>query len=193
MTTEEVPEHLGGHLYKTHVDKGAFDFMNQRYTVRSFLDVGCGPGGMVNLALQERMNAIGVDGDPTLLKFKTPMFLHDFTKGPTSYFTDRVYDLGWSVEFVEHVEEQYLDNFMQLFQDHCKIVVMTHALPGAPGVHHVNCQTEDYWIQKFAERGLVYSEADTKIIRSRSTMVKDFMRNTGKVFFNTKYKKQEDK
>tara|TARA_B100000925_G_scaffold265589_1_gene224830 strand:- start:531 stop:740 length:210 start_codon:yes stop_codon:yes gene_type:complete len=49
---------------------------------------------------------------------------------------------------------------------------MTYAPPGWPGHHHVNCQPESYWINKFIQYGFKYDGALTNQLRSRSTMRK---------------------
>jgi hypothetical protein len=40
----------------------------------------------------------------------------------------------------------------------CKVVAMTHAVPGQPGYHHVNCQPAEYWIKKLEGIGFKYNE-----------------------------------
>jgi hypothetical protein len=45
-----LPEHLGGHLNKTHVDEGALDFLIENFDIATMLDIGCGTGGMLDLA-----------------------------------------------------------------------------------------------------------------------------------------------
>ena len=107
-----------------------------------------------------------------------------------SYFRnipDFEYDIGWSVEFVEHVEEKYIPNYMPCFQS-CNTVVITYAPPGWEGHHHVNLKDEDYWIQTFATNGLNHNAELTKQLREHSTMnlgkkgKKAFVRNRGLVF-----------
>ena len=79
MTT--LAPHLGGHMNKTHVDEGAFKWLLST-GVGSFLDIGCGPGGMVELANKHRVRAIGVDGDYTVTRFDPTYFIiHDYTTG----------------------------------------------------------------------------------------------------------------
>ena len=71
----------------------------------SFLDIGCGPGGMVQLAEQHKLKALGIDGDHTVTRHDPTSFLiHDFTTGPAPI--TGLYDIGWCVEFVEHVYEK---------------------------------------------------------------------------------------
>jgi 2-polyprenyl-3-methyl-5-hydroxy-6-metoxy-1,4-benzoquinol methylase len=61
-----LDEHLGGHNGLTHLDEGALTWLKQLGHT-SFLDIGCGPGGMVELAEQLGFKVLGVDGDHTRL------------------------------------------------------------------------------------------------------------------------------
>jgi hypothetical protein len=124
----EVPDHLGGHMNKTHVDSGSLSYMKTVLDCSSILDVGCGPGG--------------------------------------------------------HVEERYMSHYMETFQL-CNYLIVTHAVPGQAGHHHVNCQSEDYWIDAFDEFGFDYKSHLTQEIRNASTMVKPFIQRTGLVFKNS--------
>jgi SAM-dependent methyltransferase len=182
--------HLGGHLGITHLDYGALDWAIEEFNAKSLLDVGCGLGGMVDLSLQKGLRAHGVDGDPSVVdKWSNPsMFtLNDYEKG--NAITDKVFDLCWSVEFVEHVYEKYMENFIRDFQS-CKYIMITHALPGQPGHHHVNCKTQDYWIENLSRYKLVYNENYTKTLREKSTMNVNipgrapWMKKTGLFFVN---------
>ena len=178
--------HLGGHQNKTHLDNGALDWLIKTFDAKSFLDIGCGPGGMVELAKSKGLLVKGIDGDHTLKRpNETDYTLHDFTKAPL--IPDFGYDIGWSVEFVEHVEEKYIPNYMPCFQS-CNTVVITYAPPGWEGHHHVNLKDEDYWIQTFATNGLKHNAEMTHQLRQHSTMnlgkkgKKAFVRNRGLVF-----------
>lgn len=188
--------HLGGHMNKTHIDYGVFDYLNKKFNLKSYVDVGCGPADMVKYAREQNLIAYGIDGDTTLLKINdsySPQLIieNDFTK--SEFLLEKLpehfdnFDLGWSVEFLEHVEEKYLVNVLPLFAK-CKYVIITHALPGDNGGHHhVNLQYEEYWIELFKSINLIYDEIETKIIKEKSTMHKKFMQKTGKFFINERY------
>lgn len=182
-----LEDHLGGHAGKTHLDKGALLWAAQEFNCESFLDIGCGPGGMVQLAEENGFTSFGIDGDYTIDRYSVDNFLiHDFTTGPAPL--TKKYDLGWSVEFVEHVYEEYMPNYMQAFQN-CRIVAMTYAPPGWAGHHHVNLQEESYWIDKFKEYNLIYDKLKTQKLREFSTMnqhkqKKAFVKNRGIIFVN---------
>jgi len=136
-----LENHLGGHNNKTHLDTGALAWLQETFDVKTFLDIGCGPGGMVKLANSVGLQAHGIDGDYTLERYNPSKFLiHDFTKG-TAPLT-QTYDVGWSVEFLEHVYEEYMPNYMHSFLQ-CKYVIVTYAPPGWTGHHHVNLQEEE--------------------------------------------------
>lgn len=196
-----LPAHLGGHLNKTHIDRGAFELAAEIYRIGPgaiVVDVGCGTGGMFDLVTKVGASWLGVDGDWTVARAGT--VIHDFATGPAPFDgryaptviyqgeafnmntidCDR-FELGWSVEFLEHVEERYLPNVMDTFS-RCEVVVATAAPPGAGGHHHVNCRTLEYWCGAFAAHGLFYSEANTIRIQKASTMAKGFMARTGMVF-----------
>lgn len=180
-----LEEHLGGHAGKTNVDVGALDWAIKKFNIKSMLDIGCGPGDMVKLACEKNINATGIDGDYTLNRWNKEKFIiHDYTKGPVPKL--KKYDLAWSVEFVEHVYEEYMINYMPSFQK-CKFVIITYAPPGWPGHHHVNCQSESYWISKFKGYGFNFNEEYTKELRANSTMnihrsKKAFVKNRGLFF-----------
>ena len=185
----KLAKHLGGHANVTHLDHGALDWAIEKWAPKTMLDIGCGPGGMVELANQRGLDAMGVDGDHTLKRYDESKFtIHDFTKGPVP--DQPKYDLGWSVEFLEHVYEEFMPHYMQSFQN-CKVVIATYAPPGWPGHHHVNCQKEVYWYEKFAEYGLDFDADLTAELRQISTMNINrhrsaFVKNRGLIFINNR-------
>jgi len=163
-----LPEHLGGHKNKTHLDEGALQLAVKEFNVKTMLDIGCGPAGMIKLAQSLGINAQGIDGDFTVNRPNVPVTIHDYETGPGP-LGDLEVDLVWSCEFVEHVYEEYLPNFMQDFQ-RGKLVFMTFAPPNTPGHHHVNCNTLEYWVDVFDRYGFDYNKKLTEQLRAASTM-----------------------
>ena len=155
------------------------------------LDVGCGPGGMVELANNLGVHAHGLDGDYTLKRYDDTKFtIHDFTNGhthtPHTHTLIIVCDLAWSVEFVEHVYEKYIPNYVKAMQK-CKYLIMTYA-PVGHGGHHVNENTQEYWIDTMSQYGFKYLEDATNEMRKHSTMGTKkkhrFLQRTGLLFKN---------
>jgi|SaaInlStandDraft_2_1057019.scaffolds.fasta_scaffold30509_3 hypothetical protein len=179
-TQPQLPDHLGGHLNKVHVDFGALDLIIDQFFIGSMIDIGCGPGDMVEYAKEQGLEADGIDGDFTL-KYNFPVILHDFQDDVPPL--KRTYDLGYSTEFLEHVYEGYQANYMAAFTA-CKYAVVTYAPPGWEGHHHVCLKPQEYWIDVFDKHGFVYDEETSMEIRKASTMAKGFMGRTGLFFRN---------
>eukprot|EP01084_Bolivina_argentea_P097497 175274_1 len=87
---------------------------------------------------------------------------HDFSLGP--YWTNRIYDMAWSIEFLEHVNETYMNNYMATFKK-AKIILMSASNVG--GWSHLNPQQKEYWIEKFESYGFIYDHELTKICRDK--------------------------
>jgi hypothetical protein len=168
----ENKPHLGGYIvgltsygdpnsYSTEV----WDWMVDN-GIKSVIDVGCGEGHSTKYFLDKGIDCVGIEGGEKAYNnslVKKNLILHDYTEGP--YVLNKKYDAVWSCEFVEHVEEKYLDNFMSTFMCADKIF-MTHAVPGQDGYHHVNCQHSQYWIEKLEKIGFKYNEETSKILRN---------------------------
>jgi len=154
-----LPSHLGGHFGQTNVDSATLHYLIAQYSIRSMLDVGCGPGGMVDLARSLGITAFGIDGDPHMQR--DGVGVHDYTRAPLPAGS---WDLIWCVEFVEHVEEQYQANYLATFAGG-RVLFLTAAPPGFPGWHHVNCQPQSYWIALLEGHGWRLDTAATKWVR----------------------------
>lgn len=183
MQANKLPPHLGGHLYKTHIDESSLDYLIDRYNVESMCDIGCGPGGMVKLAQEKGIQSTGIDGDFTLKHSdEINVIVHDFTTGPLHL---PEVDLSWSVEFLEHVHEKYMDNYFSVFSV-SRIVFCTFSMT-TRGHHHVNINNQEYWDSKFNDYGFNKDIESTNHIRKNSSMKRNFVRDTGTIFINTRY------
>lgn len=160
--------HLGGCILEGDIGTFApqvWDRLIELYKPKTVIDVGCGAGYSLKYFLDKHLDGIGVEGFMTAVD-KSPVkgniVVHDYTKGP--FVAPSEFDLAWCCEFVEHVEARYMPNFMTTFTK-CKYVAMTHAVPGQPGYHHVNCQEAKYWIDIFDQYGFDYLESESLILR----------------------------
>lgn len=178
MTT---PAHLGGHYNFTAMVESTFDFIQQKYNIQSVLDIGCGPAGMVEYMRSKGVDAIGVDGDPSLPK-KEYVIVHDYTLSPLELH--RKFDLAYSTEFLEHVYEQYIPNFLPSFQK-AKYVFCSAAPKGQGGHHHVNENSKEYWIEKFNSYGFTYLKDDSDEISK--THEYKLVKNNSMFFVNRNY------
>lgn len=156
----QLPPHLGGHFGNSNVDTATLDYLISRFAITTMLDVGCGPGGQIEAALARGVAAFGIDGDPHMRTAR--IWTHDYTSGP---WPTAGWDLIWSVEFVEHVEAKYQENYLVTF-DGGKVLFLTAAPPGFPGWHHVNCQPQSYWLKVLTKRGWTRDHEATEWVRA---------------------------
>ena len=77
-----LPSHLGGHENETHLDEGALDYIIEKFGVKSMIDVGRGPAGMVELARSKGLEVLGVDGDFIVDRTVDDIVIHDYQKAP---------------------------------------------------------------------------------------------------------------
>lgn len=176
--------HLGGNIKVGDpftFCPSVWDYVIARFGIESALDLGCGAGNAALYFHKKGIRVIAVDGyRPTVMASLFPTVCHDLTVTPV---VTRV-DLVHCHEVVEHIEEKYLGNLMESML--CgKIILMTHAVPGQGGYHHVNLQPSDYWIRRFEERGAGFLEEDSRRVRelARNDGAR-YMHETGLVFVN---------
>ena len=165
------------HLGVTHIDEGSLRYMIEEFDVKSMLDIGCGPGGQVFLARRLKLQAVGIDNDFGV----APDVLHDYRDGPLPQGEQQAaFDLGWCVEFLEHIPPAALPNVWPTLRQ-CRTLVVTAAPPGHGGVGHVNERLWDYWHARFEEQSYVVAQGATVGLRNASTMDRNFIRERGYV------------
>jgi SAM-dependent methyltransferase len=133
------------------------------FSPKSVVDVGCGPGQLL-LALKKRWcDCQGLDRSSAALNICRQNGL-DVIKFDLKYDIlpkDIKADVVVSTEVAEHLPELYADRFVDILCAIADKVLMTAAEPATTyiGDHtHVNEQPKEYWIEKFANKGLAYSE-----------------------------------
>lgn len=143
-----------------------FGYLLVKYELKSIIDIGCGFGHALKWFAENGLcRIIGVEGWPEAVeKTVVPNFvcLHDFRDGAPPI--GEVFDLAWSSEFLEHIEEKYLPDIMHVFRL-ARYACITHGEPGQVGFNHVNCQSSNYWAAKFAEYGFAYNAEETALLR----------------------------
>lgn len=162
-------QHGGG----TNVDVESLKYAIKHWNVKSMLDIGCGTGEHVLSAESLGLDAYGVDGSSDIPKLSNFQKV-DYRVSNSTF--DREFDLAWSVEFVEHVEEQYIPIFMKDFQK-CKRVILTAAPKFWGGKNHVNEQSEIYWIDVFQRHGFIFDLRESLNVREASvTLMNGYVR-----------------
>lgn len=122
----------------------------------TIVDVGCATGDFVKGFQDRGLMALGIEGSKNCAPFleapQSTVLIMDlrrqFTKldlGP--------FDVALCLEVAEHIEEEFVEEFLDNLCALSKTIVMSYAPPGAGGHHHVNCQHAPYWLMKMAQRG----------------------------------------
>lgn len=144
-------------------------YLVNKLNISKIIDVGCGFGyslryfkDVLNCSIQ------GVEGSAKVAltsDMSEYIIHHDYTQGPFS--PKEKFDLCWSCEFVEHVEQEFIGNYMETFRS-SNYIAITFAEPGQGGHHHVNENTEDYWITQFSARGFIFDQDITYKLREKA-------------------------
>lgn len=136
-----------------------WEWLVETQGVRRMLDVGCGDGRTVDFFLRRGVSASGLDGIDNGHPFISVVDFTEHTPEPVPH-----YDLVWSCEFVEHVEERHMWRFMPYLAAG-DLTLLTHAIPGQGGHHHVNCREREYWVGAMAAHGITLDEELTATTR----------------------------
>ena len=137
--------HVGGNILEGDPNTFApsvWDYLIRRFSLTSVLDLGSGMGYSAKYFYNHGLQVLAVDGmEENCLGAVYPTVHIDLTKSKVLANVDLVH----CQEVVEHIEEKYLDNLLSSLA--CgKFIVMTNALPGQGGYHHVNEQPTGYWV-----------------------------------------------
>lgn len=179
--------HLGGNMIEgdpyTYAPS-AWKYLISRFAIHSVLDLGSGLGYAADFFHRAGLKVLAAEGmEENCRNAVFPTFQIDLTKSPVFCRVDLVH----CQEVVEHIEEDYIDNLLQSLT--CgRLTVMTHAVPGQGGFHHVNLQSSEYWIDHFERRGCSFLHEDTRRVRELARLDgAQYLQMTGLVFFNQRY------
>ena len=163
--------HLGGftEVDMEGISPTVWETMVRFFGVKSLVDVGCGRGISTSWFIDHGVKAQCVEGSHDALKKsllpqpETQMTEHDFTRGP--WWPEDTVDAVWCVEFLEHVQRQYIKNYLPVFQK-AAIIFASHSRWG--GWHHAEVHDDRWWQLKFTAAGLVYSQELTDLIKDKA-------------------------
>jgi len=165
--------HLGGFIYEGDAATDfptLYEFVVKDLSISSVLDVGCGRGFALKKFQDLGCKVLGIDGSPTAIEHSIiPDRVRQIDFYKSQVLPEKKYDLIFSVEFVEHVEERYMDNYLPCF-DSGKFIIMTFAGPGQNGHHHVNCQPKEYWVNIFEKRGFKFDSVYTDLLKEKAKL-----------------------
>lgn len=135
------------------------------YKPHSVVDVGCGIGVWLSAWEKFGVNDIlGIDGnyiDRNQLRISPDKFLAADLENKIEI--GKKFDLAMSLEVAEHISPSAAKYFVATLCNLSDLVLFSAAIPGQPGVLHVNEQYPQYWVDHFTSMG--YSSYD--VLRER--------------------------
>lgn len=133
--------------------------------IKSVVDIGCGTGTWLSEFIKHDVNnVLGIDGnwvdEKMLLIPKDKFHSKDLNQ---KFNLERKYDLAISLEVAEHIKKENSDIFIDNLCKLSDVILFSAAIPNQFGEGHINCNWQEYWIEKFEKRG--YKTID--IIRNK--------------------------
>jgi hypothetical protein len=138
--------------------------LKQYFKLGTVLDLGCASGHYIKAFEDCNVKAYGIEGsveaketlvcgNPHRVQF---LDLREKLYHPLQsikYSIEGTF-MVMSIEVAEHIEEEYVDNYIyNITLTEPEYIYMTAASVGQGGHFHVNCQPQEYWIDKLEEKG----------------------------------------
>ena len=167
------------HVYDQKLSD-ALVVLAKRLGVTKSYDFGCGPGKYVENFRKNGIEAVGFDGNPTTINFRNCV-----VQDLTSTFQEPSVDFLISLEVCEHVPKKHEEALLDTFGRHLNpggTIVISWAVVGQRGTGHINCQNNDYVIQKFVSMGYIYKDEESKTLRQNVSECAPWFLNTTLVF-----------
>ena len=190
--------HLGGNFdggdLGTWYKEDLWPWLIDTFNVKTMLDVGCGTGESMRWFTGRGIEASGIEGLPWNVqkcneRGPEKIILHDFKEGPCQ--VEKV-DLMWCADVAEHIEEEYVDNFIKTLTQ-CRVLAMCQGgvSNAEDGWHHVNNQPSEYWKKKLKVAGMV---EDTELTaKSLEIGNHGWGTQSGKIYIKTEKPKKATK
>eukprot|EP01036_Dinobryon_divergens_P029921 gene29921-39092_t len=181
-------ESVGGNQY---FDKGIAEemstlFLGSKSSNVSVVDFGCGFGqyGQYFKTTWDRIEWVGYDGSENI-ESVTSGFVK-FIDLAEPKFLGTNYDWTISIEVAEHLPIHLESNFLYMLHVHNKMgMIITWAVPGQDGHHHVNCQSNSY-VKCVMTKLLNYTVGDEVTAKLQSVATLPWTKKTAMAFFKAK-------
>lgn len=137
-------------------EKQIIPYVLEKIRPTSIVDFGCGEGRWLFEAKKNDANieVLGLDG-PYVSRDRLWISQDEFLGIDlrNKIELEKKYDLAISTEVAEHIEEEYIDIFLDNLAKASDCILFSASIPGQGGEYHVNEQWQSYWVKKFKDRG----------------------------------------
>ena len=154
-----------GHVYDNRLAMAIGEFLKKQ-NVKNLVDFGCGMGDYVKLFHSMGINCDAFDGNPN-----TEMLTNGLGKVldfSSQFDLSKKYDCVLSLEVGEHIPKEYEKIFLDNITIHARnMIILSWAIVGQGGTGHVNCQNNEYIIEKMRERNFFYDKFTSELLRTQ--------------------------
>lgn len=159
------------HWENLFLDMPPFRFIQEKYNIKSCLDVGCGNGALLDLfKFGGSTDVFGIDG---VALASTVLPEQEYLRTDLQVPVDlgRSFDAVFCLEVVEHITPEATRTLIETIARHATdLIVFSMAEPGQPGNGHINCRTMSEVLDYWAEQGWAPVLPDTLAIRALSSL-----------------------
>jgi SAM-dependent methyltransferase len=177
--TFEGERYEAEHVYDSKLSD-ALVAVAKKCKVTKTYDFGCGPGKYVQNFRNNGIDATGFDGNPL-----TSNIPNCSVQDLTAEFQLEPVNFLLCLEVCEHVPKQFENKLLNTLDRHVNpggTLVLSWAVVGQPGTGHVNCQNNDYVINKFKSMGYAFDKDESMSLRNNVSNNAPWFRNTTLVF-----------
>lgn len=146
------------------------DILLRQFAPKSVVDVGCGNADLLGyMASVQPLDALAIEGTENSkaairANYTGDLLIHDLRIPLPGWPTK--YDLCLCLEVAEHLEQQFATILTCNLTHLSDTIVFSAAGPNQGGIHHENCQPEEYWFYKFASYGFGKNIWQTEQLRA---------------------------
>ena len=164
----------------------------QNCNPNSIIDIGAGDGSwIVTLASKseaKRLIAVDLPGS----NFESIKNSNKTIEVQTIDFEQEMiqngepYDLAICVEVIEHISSDRALRLLDWMSENCRAIIFSGATPGQGGTHHINEQSQSYWIGSMSKRGFIpIDNMRPQLINNKK--VASYYRNNIFLYINSRY------
>jgi hypothetical protein len=159
-----------GHAYDSKLAT-AILLMLKKNGVETLVDFGCGKADYVKLFKRHGIYCEAYDGNPNTKELSGGL---GSVLDLSQYIDlDEGFDCVMSLEVGEHIPADYEQTFIDNLCRHSYrpgLILLSWAIPGQDGDGHVNCQPNEYIIEKLMQKGYELDEAWTAKLRKSASL-----------------------
>ena len=138
------------------------------FKIGSVVDMGCGVAGYLLGCLNAGANVRGLEYSYDSCRKYIPEPVAKFVS--FADLTTKIqlwkYELAISCEIGEHLPEDKSDIYVDNLTNSSNSIMFSAAIPNQKGENHINCQPQQYWIDKFAKRGFILDNEKTQLVKN---------------------------